>query len=220
MKKNAFTMIELIFVIVVLGILSGVAMTKYNSVQLDAKIASEKNTIGAVRYTIGIIHAKSEIKKGDFVAYTASPDGKGRVAMTVETTSKFYPISLSGENAPRADGTYHLTENEQLEIPNGINGSVLFVIMAYSSRAKFSTGKTFTAEGTEGRCDKNSLNCKQLVEGPATKSSGIPSTDKGFYELDSTGAWVYDAMNGTLNYAENKGDGTPLNISTNSSPDF
>ncbi len=195
-------------------------MVKYNSVQLDAKIATEKNTIGAVRYTIGIIHAKSEIRKGNFVAYTAAPDGKGRVAMTIETTSHNFPIGLSGEVAPQADGTYHLTEKEQLEDPNGINGSVLFVIMSYSSRAKFSTGKTFTADGTAERCDKNSLECKQLIEGPATKSTGIPSTDKGFFELNSTGAWVYNAMNGTVDYVENKGDGTALNISTNSSPDF
>ena len=38
-KSNAFTMIELIFVIVLIGILASVAMTKLNATRTDAKIS-------------------------------------------------------------------------------------------------------------------------------------------------------------------------------------
>jgi len=38
-KSNAFTMIELIFVIVILGILASVAMTKLNATRTDAEIS-------------------------------------------------------------------------------------------------------------------------------------------------------------------------------------
>lgn len=39
MKKNGFTMIELIFVIVVLGIVASIAMTKLAATRIDAKVS-------------------------------------------------------------------------------------------------------------------------------------------------------------------------------------
>jgi len=218
--KNAFTMIELIFVIVILGILASVALPKYENIQNDAKIAYEKNVIGALRSTLGAIHAKSEMKNGDFIAYTDSPTGVGRASIKIEVTKTKYPISVSSENTKNADGTYHLTENEEFEKENGINGSVLAVIMTYSSRDNFSTGKTFTADGTEARCDKTVNECKQLIEGPATKKTGIPGSEKGFLQYVSNGAWVYDAISGVIAYIPNKKDGSNLNIVDNTSPDF
>lgn len=49
MKRHAFTMIELIFVIVILGILAAVAIPRMVGIQDDAKVASEQGTIGGVR---------------------------------------------------------------------------------------------------------------------------------------------------------------------------
>ena len=217
--KKAFTMIELIFVIVVLGILAAVAMPKFNGIQSDAIISYEKNTIGALRSTISAIHAKSIIKNGDFTAYTDSPDGIGRTAIYVEASKHNYPISLSIKNAKNADNKYHLTDQEQLEKLTSINGHVLAVLMTYSSRDRFSTGKTFTADGTEGVCSASSNDCKQLIEGPASKKNGI-SENEDFYSIYRTGAWVYNSVEGVITYQDKKADGTNLNIIDNSSPDF
>ena len=49
MKKSAFTMIELIFVIVVLGILAAVAVPKLAATRDDAKISAAKATVAALR---------------------------------------------------------------------------------------------------------------------------------------------------------------------------
>lgn len=46
--KNAFTMIELIFVIVILGILAAVAMPKFMSVSDDAEQASIQGVVGSL----------------------------------------------------------------------------------------------------------------------------------------------------------------------------
>ena len=47
--RNAFTMIELIFVIVVLGILAAVAVPKFAATRTDAEIAKARSTVAAVR---------------------------------------------------------------------------------------------------------------------------------------------------------------------------
>lgn len=49
MRKNAFTMIELVFVIVVLGILASVAIPKLAATRTDAKISAAKATVAALR---------------------------------------------------------------------------------------------------------------------------------------------------------------------------
>jgi len=56
--RSAFTMIELIFVIIILGILAVTALPKFVGVQDDAKIAAEKGVIGAVRGGISLSHSK------------------------------------------------------------------------------------------------------------------------------------------------------------------
>lgn len=217
--KTGFTMIELIFVIVILGVLAAVAIPKFNGVQYDAQIAYERNTIGALRSTISAIHAKSIIKNGDFTAYTDAPNGIGRGAIFIETSEYNYPLALSVEPTVQADNKYHLTELEQLDPGEGINGYVLAVIMSYSSRDNFFTGKTFTSEGVSERCPKTATACRQLIEGPASKKTGI-STNEGFYDIYASGAWTYDAIAGVIVYTNQKSDGTKLNILDNSSPDF
>lgn len=52
MKRNAFTMVELIFVIVVLGILAAVAIPRMTSVVDDANIGKAKSDVAALRSAI------------------------------------------------------------------------------------------------------------------------------------------------------------------------
>lgn len=50
--KNAFTMIELVFVIVILGILASVAIPKFAATRTDAQIAKGRADISAIRSAI------------------------------------------------------------------------------------------------------------------------------------------------------------------------
>ncbi|MDF1876592.1 type II secretion system protein [Sulfurimonas sp. SAG-AH-194-L11] len=51
-KKNAFTMIELVFVIVVLGILSAIAIPKFAATRTDAQITKAIADISSIRSAI------------------------------------------------------------------------------------------------------------------------------------------------------------------------
>jgi general secretion pathway protein G len=63
--SNAFTMIELVFVIVVIGILSSIAIPKLAATRDDAVISRARATVGAVRSTLSMERQK-RILRGDF----------------------------------------------------------------------------------------------------------------------------------------------------------
>lgn len=64
-STKAFTMIELIFVIVVIGILSAVAIPKFAINRNDAVIVKAKTTVAAVRSALAAERQK-RILRGDF----------------------------------------------------------------------------------------------------------------------------------------------------------
>ena len=63
-SKSAFTMIELIFVIVVLGILAGVAIPKFAATRDDAQIAKGRSDIASIRSAI-VTERQTRLIKGD-----------------------------------------------------------------------------------------------------------------------------------------------------------
>ena len=64
LKKQAFTMIELVFVIVVLGILSAVAIPKFAATRTDAQISKGRADVASVRSAI-ITERQSRLITGD-----------------------------------------------------------------------------------------------------------------------------------------------------------
>ena len=64
-KRKAFTMLELIFVIVVIGILSAVAIPKFAMNRNDAIVAKAKNTVTAIRNAVAT-ERQQRILKGSF----------------------------------------------------------------------------------------------------------------------------------------------------------
>ncbi|OIP56881.1 MAG: hypothetical protein AUK54_01260 [Helicobacteraceae bacterium CG2_30_36_10] len=63
-KKNAFTMIELVFVIVILGILAAVAIPKFAATRTDAQISKGRADIASIRSAI-VTERQSRLIKGD-----------------------------------------------------------------------------------------------------------------------------------------------------------
>lgn len=99
--RKAFTMIELVFVIVVIGILSAIAIPKLAATRDDAEITKARATLAAVRNAIASEHQK-RILRGDFTNITSlnaggamfdtfSADGSGNNNRVLE-----YPLQSCG----------------------------------------------------------------------------------------------------------------------------
>jgi general secretion pathway protein G len=75
MKRFAFTMIELIFVIVVIGILAAVAIPRFAATRDDAQIAKGRSDVAAVRAGI-IAERQSRLLTGS-TAYITNLEDSG-----------------------------------------------------------------------------------------------------------------------------------------------
>jgi len=89
MNKSAFTMVELIFVIVVIGILASVAIPKLSGVTDGAKKSAEIATFSAVATAIETANGEWSINEGDFSW------GNHQKNSTNPLNSQGYPNDLS-----------------------------------------------------------------------------------------------------------------------------
>ena len=69
-SKSAFTMIELVFVIVVIGILASVAIPRFAATRDDAEVTKAKVLIASVRNALSMERQK-RILRGDFTPITS-----------------------------------------------------------------------------------------------------------------------------------------------------
>jgi general secretion pathway protein G len=73
-NKKAFTMIELVFVIVVIGILAGVAIPRLAATRDDAELTKGKTVLASIRSALSIERQK-RILRGAFAPITAIGSG-------------------------------------------------------------------------------------------------------------------------------------------------
>ena len=118
MKRYAFTMIELVFVIVVLGILAAVALPKLSGTVKSAQIAKAQGDVAAIRSSIASARQKMLVlgknaypSKLDQLGGTASSEGNALFDSNGSIPILTYPIyagssSSSGKWRKTANNTY------------------------------------------------------------------------------------------------------------------
>lgn len=143
MKKNAFTLIELIFVIVVLGILAAIALPRIGSSVESAYIATAQGDVAAIRSAIASARQKELVKGNNkYITVLSSGnstlfDGNGSIPLLA------YPIKA------KSIGGW----------TKGAGESYTFTI---------DTGKsaTFTYNSTTGKfdCTHTNIYCQRIAE--------------------------------------------------------
>lgn len=82
MKRTAFTMIELVFVIVILGILAAVAIPRLAATRDDAQVTKGRSDVAAIRSAI-VSERQARLLQGDSAYIAALDQGVGTGAGVV-----------------------------------------------------------------------------------------------------------------------------------------
>ena len=128
-SKLAFTMIELIFVIVIIGILAGVAIPRLSATRDDAEITNARVVVASIRNALSMERQK-RILRGDFTPITSvgtaggnvfgafSADGSGNQENVLE-----YAVPSSTEK-----GHWSLNATGDYTFNSGAAGNPIFVV--------------------------------------------------------------------------------------------
>lgn len=103
----AFTLIELVTVIVILGVLSTVAIPVYLDYTRDAKVSACKGALGALRAAVGSYHAWSATDAGGGVPRYPAINDLTTVAVVIQDAVPPNPFDSDGtpNNVVNATGT-------------------------------------------------------------------------------------------------------------------
>jgi general secretion pathway protein G len=152
--SRAFTMIELIFVIVILGILSAIALPKFTSTGTQARIAAGKADVAAIRSAILAERQKGIIKgQSAYIENGTGTDGDGNKQLN--NGGLFGGVLTYPKKNSNSDGNWYTA--------NTANGNFSYIIDGTSVSFDYNaTTGTFTCDPTSGTADQKKY-CKELI---------------------------------------------------------
>ena len=151
-KSKAFTLIELVFVIVILGILSAIALPKFTKTKELADVAKGRSDVASIRSAI-LTDRQAHIIKGDsdYISALCSGAGTGKIFDTNGTSDR--KLLTYGIVAKSADGKWS---------KNGSCTSFIFKVKSVDIVFTYdNTNGTFTCDRTDAT---TGTTCKKMVD--------------------------------------------------------
>lgn len=157
-KRNAFTMLELIFVVVVIGILAAVAIPKFAVNRNDAVITKAKATIAAVRASLAGERQK-RILRGNFdsIYQLSSSAATGAQIFDAFDGNTSNPVLEYAPISCKTSGRDGCWEIDTL----GADGTVAVYNFNMPATA---TEVEFKLEDNRFNCTVTDANCKRLTQ--------------------------------------------------------
>ena len=157
-SRKAFTMVELVFVIVVIGILAAIAIPKLAATRDDATITKAIATVGSVRIAISTERQK-RILRGDFdtifkLSSTATAGGAIFDAFDGNTSNSVLEYGLRSCATATTKGCWR-------ETTTGTSGSPVSV---YTYNMPVSGSVAFTLSNNRFDCPTTDDNCLLLTK--------------------------------------------------------
>lgn len=149
-SKSAFTMVELIFVVVIIGILASIAIPRLAASRDDAEISKAQVTVASVRNALAMERQK-RILRGDYTPITALGSNA-----TGEVFSQFSP-DQSGNQAD-------VLEYSVLSSTSSGNWSINATDTSYTYHQNAMEDVVFTIVNNRFECDMNEAGCKLLTQ--------------------------------------------------------
>ena len=120
MKSNAFTLIELVVVIVILGILAAIAVPKYIDITERAREASDRSVLGSLRSSTHLLYAQNILSTNGLTGTNLWPAASNVWDnLTVSNAWKSVKFSTNRVVYVRSNGQWHvycgLTTNDMGE---------------------------------------------------------------------------------------------------------
>ena len=116
--KKAFTMIELIFVIVIIGILAAVAIPKLTASRDDAKASKELNNLSVYLNDITTYYMATGDVSGNHTNVEL-------YCFTSNVTVENKTLSLSVSNGGNDDGEFYCNKAQEAASKKGLSGTKL-----------------------------------------------------------------------------------------------
>ena len=136
-KRDGFTLIELIIVIVILGILAAVAVPKFAGLTKEARVSAVKGFAGSLRAAMNIVHGKWLAQDNASIDNVTLEDGTTVYICTGSNTVHRCKNGVKGGYpAPSSDGIGAAVDfdNKTFVIDTSEGNSIKFYYKGYSNK--------------------------------------------------------------------------------------